>query len=84
MIRETQLKATDGATLYAWFREPPGERQAAVVAHVHGMGEHSRRYNHVTAYWESIGWASAGFDLRGFFANVHPACRAVIARAPES
>jgi alpha-beta hydrolase superfamily lysophospholipase len=65
MIRDTQLKATDGAALYGWFREPVGAPPSAIIAHVHGMGEHSRRYDHVTAYWESIGWACAGFDLRG-------------------
>jgi alpha-beta hydrolase superfamily lysophospholipase len=65
MFRELQLRATDGAALHAWLREPPGERPPMVVAHVHGMGEHSRRYDHVTEYWESLGWASAGFDLRG-------------------
>jgi alpha-beta hydrolase superfamily lysophospholipase len=65
MIRDMTLRATDGAALYGWFREPAGAPPSAIIAHVHGMGEHSRRYDHVTAYWESIGWASAGFDLRG-------------------
>jgi alpha-beta hydrolase superfamily lysophospholipase len=36
-----------------------------VIALVHGMGEHSRRYDHLTEYWESHGYASAGFDQRG-------------------
>jgi alpha-beta hydrolase superfamily lysophospholipase len=67
MILDTSLRATDGVELYGWFRAPPAGSgsPARVIAHVHGMGEHSRRYDHVTTYWESIGWASAGFDLRG-------------------
>jgi alpha-beta hydrolase superfamily lysophospholipase len=64
MIRDTQLATADGLKLYAWFRQPAG-RPKGVIAHVHGMGEHSRRYDHLTAYWEDHGYAAAGFDLRG-------------------
>jgi alpha-beta hydrolase superfamily lysophospholipase len=64
MIEETQLKTSDGLKLYAWVRgcEAPPK---AVIALVHGMGEHSRRYDHLTEYWETQGYASAGFDQRG-------------------
>lgn len=64
MITETQLRTTDGLTLYAWTRQPAAA-PAGVIAHVHGMGEHSRRYDHLTGYWADHGYASAGFDLRG-------------------
>jgi len=64
MISETQMKTSDGLSLYAWTRRPAGTPHG-VFAHVHGMGEHSRRYDHVAAYWEARGYASAGFDLRG-------------------
>lgn len=64
MMREAQLDTADGLKLYAWLRQPSG-RSKGVIAHVHGMGEHSRRYDHLTAYWEDHGYASAGFDLRG-------------------
>lgn len=64
MICESQLKTCDGLTLYTWTRRPAGAPKG-VIAHVHGMGEHSRRYDHLTAYWASHGYASAGFDQRG-------------------
>ena len=64
MIHETAFATADGLTLYGWTRQPPGPVNG-VIAHVHGMGEHSRRYDHLTAYWESCGYASAGFDQRG-------------------
>jgi alpha-beta hydrolase superfamily lysophospholipase len=64
MIREIQLKTSDGLSLYAWTRQPAAPPRG-IIAHVHGMGEHSRRYDHLTAYWEDRGYASAGFDLRG-------------------
>ena len=64
MIHETQLKTTDGLSLYAWTRLPSAPPKG-VIAHVHGMGEHSRRYDHLTVYWAEHGYASAGFDQRG-------------------
>ena len=63
-MSETQLKSSDGLSLYAWTRRPSAKPKG-VIAHVHGMGEHSRRYDHVTQYWDDHGYASAGFDLRG-------------------
>ncbi|BCS32626.1 lysophospholipase [Luteitalea sp. TBR-22] len=64
MFNETELIANDRQVLYAWTREPSGPTRG-VVAHVHGMGEHSRRYDHLSAYWAARGYASAGFDQRG-------------------
>ena len=64
MISETQLNTADGLRLYAWIRLPT-RTPKGVIAHVHGIGEHSRRYDHLTGYWESRGYASSGFDLRG-------------------
>ena len=64
MMRETQLETSDGLKLYGWIRQPAGQPKG-VMAHVHGMGEHSRRYDHLTEYWEDRGYAAAGFDLRG-------------------
>lgn len=63
-IREFSLSTRDGLRLNVWVRRPSGPIQG-VIALVHGMGEHSRRYDHLTAYWASNGYASAGFDLRG-------------------
>jgi alpha-beta hydrolase superfamily lysophospholipase len=64
MLHETALIAGDRRMLYAWTRQPEGQPRG-VVAHVHGMGEHSRRYDHLTAIWAAHGYVSAGFDLRG-------------------
>jgi alpha-beta hydrolase superfamily lysophospholipase len=64
MLEEATLHTPDGFSLYAWLRRPPGVPRG-VIAHVHGMGEHSRRYDHLSAYWAAHGYGSAGFDLRG-------------------
>lgn len=64
MLEEATLHTPDGFSLYAWLRRPPGAPRG-VIAHVHGMGEHSRRYDHLSAYWAAHGYGSAGFDLRG-------------------
>lgn len=64
VIRESEIRSADGLGLYAWLRDSR-TRPKGVVAHVHGIGEHSRRYDHLTAYWQERGYASAGFDLRG-------------------
>jgi alpha-beta hydrolase superfamily lysophospholipase len=63
-MREIELQTADGLQLYGWLRDPSAAPKG-VFAHVHGMGEHSRRYDHLTAYWAVRGYASAGFDLRG-------------------
>lgn len=61
--REFTLSATDGLSLYAqeWTVENP----KAVLALVHGMGEHSGRYAHVAAYLNGIGVSVAAIDHRG-------------------
>ena len=64
MLQDMQWQTPDGLSLYAWTRRPAGPPKG-VIALVHGMGEHSRRYDHLTAYWEGRGYASAGFDQRG-------------------
>jgi alpha-beta hydrolase superfamily lysophospholipase len=61
---DTFLRASDDTRLYAWTREPAGEPRG-VFALVHGMGEHSRRYDHLGEFWQQRGYASAGFDHRG-------------------
>lgn len=64
MLRESALIASDRRRLYSWTRAPATPPRG-VIAHVHGMGEHSRRYDHLSSFWESRGYASAGFDQRG-------------------
>jgi alpha-beta hydrolase superfamily lysophospholipase len=71
MLSETQLRTTDGLALYAWTRQPAGRAQG-VIAHVHGLGEHSRRYDHLTGYRAEHAHAAAGFDLRGHGRSAGP------------
>lgn len=43
----------------------PESEPAAVICLVHGLGEHSGRYEHVAAALNQVGYALLGFDLRG-------------------
>lgn len=60
---EWKWKSRDGLEMYAhgWAPEAP----KAVVALVHGFGEHVNRYAHVAAALTTAGYALQGFDLRG-------------------
>jgi len=61
---ENTWRARDGAELFAlgWL---PAESPKAVIGLVHGLGEHSRRYQHVAAHFAQAGYAVYSFDLRG-------------------
>lgn len=61
---ELGFDAVDGTRLLGWVRKPDGE-PLGVIALVHGLGEHSGRYAHLTAFWAERGFASVGVDLRG-------------------
>jgi alpha-beta hydrolase superfamily lysophospholipase len=61
---ESSWKTPDGAQLYCQEWLPGGEVKAAVVL-VHGLGEHSSRYQHVADFLNSAGYAVTAFDLRG-------------------
>ncbi len=54
----------EGLKFYLQGWEPDG-RPKAVVALVHGLGEHTGRYDHVGAAFTQAGFVLAGFDLRG-------------------
>jgi alpha-beta hydrolase superfamily lysophospholipase len=58
-----QLTTPDGKKLY--LRQWPSEKTKAIVALVHGLGEHSGRYEHVARYLNENGYALAAFDQRG-------------------
>jgi alpha-beta hydrolase superfamily lysophospholipase len=47
-----------------WFPAPAGTARGTVLI-VHGLGEHSGRYDHVAAKLRSWGWAVASYDHRG-------------------
>lgn len=57
------LRTKDGITLYtkSWDVESP----KAVVCLIHGLGEHSGRYEHVAKFFNENGISFAAFDLRG-------------------
>ncbi len=61
---EFDWKTNDGLEINAQGWEPEGERKA-IVCLVHGLGEHSGRYEHVAAFFTRAGYALVAFDHRG-------------------
>jgi alpha-beta hydrolase superfamily lysophospholipase len=66
LVKHTQLewKSSDGITFFGQVWEPDTAPRA-VVALVHGLGEHSGRYAHVASVLSQAGYALMAFDLRG-------------------
>lgn len=60
---EFQWTTPDGLSIYAINHPCP--KPKAVVALVHGLGEHCRRYDHVAAYFNARGFAMMAYDRRG-------------------
>jgi len=58
------LESQDGLPLEGIYWMPQTNCKA-VVALVHGLGEHSGRYAHVADFFTQAGYAMSGFDLRG-------------------
>ncbi len=58
------LKSRDGIEFFVRGWEPD-TRPKAVVALIHGLGEHSGRYEHVGQALTDAGYILASFDLRG-------------------
>lgn len=61
---EMTFRGTDGLELYAQSWRPDAVPRA-VLAIVHGIGEHSGRYGNVVDYVVPLGYAVYGFDHRG-------------------
>lgn len=60
------ITARDGTRLVTThWPLPAGAPMQGVVLIVHGHGEHVRRYKHVAAHLNALGWAVAGYDHRG-------------------
>ncbi|MDR3576300.1 MAG: lysophospholipase [Anaerolineaceae bacterium] len=57
-------QSSDGLKLFGQIWEPE-HKVKAVVALVHGLGEHSGRYQHVAEFLTQQNYSLAGFDLRG-------------------
>lgn len=61
---EFQWFAMDGKLVYAQMWQPDAKPKAVIIL-VHGMGEHSGRYQHVAEFFVARQFAVLGFDLRG-------------------
>jgi len=61
---ETRWPTTDGLNLYGQGWTPPGKTKA-VISLVHGVGEHSGRYEHVANFFNEKGYTFYAFDHRG-------------------
>lgn len=61
---EFKLITSDGVNLYGQ-RWEPGGNPVGIVCLVHGLGEHSGRYEHLAQFLTDNGYALQGFDLRG-------------------
>jgi alpha-beta hydrolase superfamily lysophospholipase len=61
---ESKFEGGGGTSFYVEGWEPDAEPKA-VVALVHGLGEHIGRYAHVGKAFTDAGYALVGFDLRG-------------------
>lgn len=61
---EFYLQMSDGYTLYGQGWHPEEDARAAVCL-VHGLGEHTGRYEHVAQKFTDRGLALLGCDLRG-------------------
>ncbi len=59
-----QLTSSGNTKLHVKQWLPEGTPKAVVVI-VHGLAEHSGRYEHVAAFLNAGGYAVVGFDLRG-------------------
>ncbi len=62
---EMNWKARDGLDIFAQSWEPTVLQPKAVVCLVHGLGEHSSRYEHVAEAFGKQGFILFGADLRG-------------------
>jgi alpha-beta hydrolase superfamily lysophospholipase len=63
MENTTTIAAKDGNVLSIRSWTPP--QYKAIVALVHGFGEHTGRYQHVAEFLNKHGYALIGLDLRG-------------------
>ncbi len=69
---EAKWKSNDGLDLFVQGWEPESRTPKAVVCLVHGLGEHTSRYEHVAAAFGKEGYAMIGADLRGHGRSAGP------------
>ncbi|MEM4409058.1 MAG: alpha/beta hydrolase [Candidatus Caldarchaeum sp.] len=68
---ETEWQSDDGLVLFGRGWEPEIAPKA-VICLVHGLGEHSGRYEHVAEVLTATGYAILTFDLRGHGRSAGP------------
>ncbi len=63
-MKEYTINTDDGLALYSqiWDTNPPAK---AIIALIHGLGEHSGRYNDLAMFLNRQNISVAGLDLRG-------------------
>jgi len=61
---ESNWTSDDGITFYVRGWES-NDKPKAAIGLVHGLGEHTGRYEHVAKVMTDAGYAMVGFDLRG-------------------
>jgi len=64
-IFEANWQGKDGIKFFIQGWEPQLAKPKAVIALIHGLGEHIGRYAHVGKALTDAGYALMGFDLRG-------------------
>ena len=62
---EAKQEGKDGTTFFIRGWEPDHGVPKALIALIHGLGEHTARYAHVGKAMTDTGYALVGFDLRG-------------------
>lgn len=62
---DAKLDGSDGTAFYIRGWEPNNKKPKALIALIHGLGEHTGRYLHVGKTLTDAGYAIVGFDLRG-------------------
>ena len=74
MSSTTPVPAADGTRIMLRHWEPAGSIRASVFI-IHGLGEHSGRYEHVGRHLAGLGFLVQAPDLRGFGASGGPRAR---------
>src|SRR5574339_72659 len=61
---EANLKSQDGTDFFLRYWEPDSRNKAVIVL-IHGLGDHTGRYEHVAQALTGAGYTLCGMDLRG-------------------